>query len=226
MSKCSCNNACTCYFEYDGDRPNTDYTRPYKGGRYNTRKKGSGTSIDPYVIEFLDSEEFQVEAAQIRYVGDNALSSLSNYIFVPNVGQSDYETPNEIFLGNEIPAHTAAGTLYVSVHKFWFVTAEATFVSNNSANGTRAIIIWWIPPASQYGPYSGQTGGIIVAGTSSTGVPGAEDITLTCSGMAPFIDSTDTPFFFGPGGAFIIEVQQSSGSTMIVRNAKFSLVAI
>jgi hypothetical protein len=226
MSKCTCTNPCTCYFEYDGDRPNSNYTRPYKGGRYNTRKKGSGTAIDPYVIEFLDSEEFQVEAGQIRFPIDYSVTSGSNYNNVPNVGLPDYETPIEMFLGVDIPAHATAGIMYVSAHKFWFVSAEATFISNASANGTRAVNIWWIPPASQYGPYAGILGGMIVAGTSSSGVPGAEDITLTCSGFVPFIDSTDTPFFYGPGGSFQIEVQQSSGSAMVVRGVRFNIIAI
>lgn len=226
ISRCTCSNPCTCYFEYDGDRPNTNYTRPYKYGRYSTRKKGSGTSADPYIIEFLDSEEFQVEAGQIRILIDHSVPSNSNYATVPDLAQPDYETPNEIFLGVDIPSHQAFGIIYISAHKFWFVSAEATFISNASANGTRAMNVWWIPPASQYGPFSGLSGGIIVAGTSSSGLPGGEDITLSCSGFVPFIDSTDTPFFFGPGGSFQIEVQQSSGANMTVRGVRFTIVAI
>lgn len=226
MSRCTCTNPCTCYFEYDGDRPNSNYTRPYKGGRYSTRKKGSGTTADPYVIEFLDSEEFQVEAGQIRFPIDASVTSGSNFFNVPNVGQPDYETPIEMFLGVDIPNHISAGIIYIAAHKFWFASAEATFISNNSANGTRIINIWWVPPASQYGPYAGQLGGMIIAGNSSSGLPGAEDITLSCSGFVPFIDSTDTPFFFGPGGSFQIEVQQSSGSNMTVKGVRFTIVAI
>lgn len=226
MSRCTCSNPCTCYFEYDGDRPNANYTRPYKGGRYSTRKKGSGTSANPYVIEFLDSEEFQVEAGQIRVLIDHTFPSNSNYTIVPDLAPPDYETPNEIFLGTDIPTHAALGLMYVSTHKFWHISFEATFISNNSANGTRGLAVWWIPPASQYGPFTGITGGIIVAGTSSTGVPGGEDITLSCSGFVPFVDSTDTPYFYGPGGSFQVEVHQSSGATMTVRGVRFSIVAI
>jgi len=226
ISRCTCSNPCTCYFEYDGDRPNTNYTRPYKYGRYSTRKTGSGTSADPYIIEFLDSEEFQVEAGQIRTLIDHSVPTGSNYVVIPDFTQVDYETPIEMFLGVDIPTHISSGFTYIATHKFWFVTAEATFISNASASGTRAVNIWWVPPASQYGPYGGSLGGFIVAGNSTSGLPGAEDITLSCSGFVPFIDSTDTPFFFGPAGSFQIEVQQSSGANMTVRGLKFTMVAI
>lgn len=221
MSKCLCNNPCTCYFEYDGDRPNVLYTKPYQYGRYNTRKKGSGTSADPYIVEFLDSEEFQVEAGQARTTGDISLTSATTGITVVGYTTSDYETPNEIFMAFE--GHGPAdGQFYPSAHKFWFVSAHATFVSNGSASGTRRLAVVWNPPADNYGPFIQ----ISIAGSTSTGLSGAEDITLNCSGLAPFADFTEHPTFYGPGGVFLVAIQQSSGSVMLVRDVRFTIVAI
>ena len=220
MSRCQCNNPCTCYFEYDGDRPGTVYTQPYQYGRYNTRKSGSGTVADPYVIEFLDSEEFQVEAGQASNSGSLVFPSVTNANAVTGFNVIDYSTPYEIFLAFAI--HTPDGSLYPSVHKFWFVSAHATFVSNASANGTRQLLVQWRPPADNYGPYDE----IVLTGVTSTGLPGAEDITLNCSGLAPFASFTERKDFYGPGGTFTVRIQQNSGSNMTVNNIKFTLAAI
>ncbi len=218
MARCECTNPCTCYFEYDGDRPNENYTMPYEYGRYSTRKQGSGTAADPYIIDFLDSEEFMVEAGQIQTVQDNTLPSLTTANQVAGFTQIAYETPNEMFMG--VAIHGMNGMLYPSAHKFWLISAQATFIYNGSANGTRRIHIQWQPPANNYGPY----GSVILAGTSTTGA--AEDMTVSCSGLAPFINFTERVDHYGPGGNFIVGIQQSSGSNMFVRNIKFSLVAI
>ncbi len=216
--KCGCTNPCTCYFEYDGDRPNETYVLPFEHGRYSTRRTGTGTAADPYIIDFIDSEEFLVEAAETRTTLDNGLPSLTTANSVVGFDQLIYETPDEMFLGFVI--HGGNGNLYVSKHKFWLVSAQATFIYNGTANGSRRIHIQWQPPADNYGPY----GSVILAGTSTTGV--AEDLTLNCSGLAPFSNFTERINHYGPGGTFYLGIQQSSGSTMSVRDIRFSLVAI
>lgn len=221
MARCVCNNPCTCYFEYDGDRPGTIYTQPFQYGRYSTRRKGSGTAADPYVIEFMDSEEFQVEATQINASASQVITSSNGVNTITGFGSNIvYTTPNEILIATQV--HLTDGSLYPSAHRFWYCSAEATFVSNGGSNGTRFLMIQWRPPADNYGAFTE----IVLAGTTSTGLPGAEDITLNCSAMAPFASFTERKDFYGPGGTFTVKVQQSSGSNMTVNNVKFTLVAI
>ncbi len=216
MARCRCNNPCTCYFEYDGDRPNEGYIAEH--GRYSTRKQGSGTEADPYIIEFLDSEEFLVEAAQTQTTLDNNIPSATTAFNVVGFDQIGYETPNEIFMGFVI--HGGNGILYPSAHKFWLVSAQATFIYNGVVTGNRRIHVQWQPPANNYGPY----GSIFLSGTSATGV--AEDMTLSCSGLCPVANITERVNHYGPGGSFILGIQQSSGATMSVRDIKFNIVAI
>lgn len=230
-SRCSCNNPCTCYFEYDGDRPDSNYTLPYQYGRYSTRKKGSGTTADPYIIEFMDSEEFEVEAGQARYSGTKIVGSqisTSKGTQGP-IDTLDYETPGQFFLFFVALQAFSSGLIYPSNLKFWFVTAEATFVNNQQITGVRRIHINWVQPAPTYGNVSTFSGdGITVAANTSTGLPaGTEDITLSCSGMAPF------PNFTGgqaatenPAGIFSVWLFQSSTQNMNVSGIKFTAVAI
>lgn len=218
LARCVCNNPCTCYFEYDGDRPNTNYTQPYQYGRYSTRRTGSGTTNDPYVIEFLDSEEFQVEAGQIRPNQDLVLTSGLTTAVI-GYTQIDYETPHEIFLAVDI--HVTDPYVFPSRHKFWLVSAQADFIYNGSTSGTKRLYIQWHPPADNYGSLFE----IVVAGTSTTqGI--AEDITLSCSGLMTFVDVVEKPFFYGQGGNIRVTVQQTSGSNATVRNVRLTLVAI
>lgn len=229
FSKCSCNNPCTCYFEYDGDRPNTDYTLPYQYGRYSTRKTGSGTAANPFIIEFLDSQEFQVEAGQLRTSSDQVLASNTSASQLGNLNTVDYETPTEIFMAYTL--HAVDGIVFPSAHKFWYATAEATFVNNGSAVGTRRIHLQWHPPVgdpdNEFVPYYGGMYNMILAGNTSSGLPaGSEDITLSCSGLIPFINYTSNINFWGPAGSIAIFIQQDTGSSMLVRNAKITLVAI
>lgn len=229
FSKCTCNNPCTCFVEYDGDRPNTNYTLPYQYGRYSTRKKGSGTAANPFVIEFLDSEEFRVEAGQIRSGADLIISSNTASVTATGFNTIDYETPNEIFMAYTL--HFTDGQFFPSAHKFWFATAEATFVNNSAISGTRKIFIQWHPPVgdpdNQSVPYYGPMTQIVIAGNTSSALPaGTEDITLSCSGLFPFVNYTDNINYWGPGGTVQIGLQQDSGASMIVRNMKFTLVAI
>lgn len=220
MSRCTCNNPCTCYFEFDGDRPSTIYTQPYVYGRYNTIKKGSGTAANPYIIEFLDSEEYQVEAGQIRTITPQVFTSSTSSNTALNLSQIDYETPGEIFLAFVI--HAADGIMYVPTHRFWFVSAQATFISNGSSTGVRRLHIQWRPPADNYGVFTE----MVIAGTTSSGLPGAEDITLNCSGLAPFADFSERKDFYGPGGSFILGILQDSGSSMTIKDVIFTIVAL
>lgn len=218
MARCVCTNPCTCYFEYDGDRPNEDYTLPFQYGRYSTRKKGSGTTADPYIIEFLDSEEFLVEAGQAHVGPDILLTSSASGFAATGFNTIDYETPNEIFIAFQI--HISNGFLYPSVHKFWFASASADFIHNGLDVGSRRISIQWRPPATTYGTFND----IFIAGNATRAV--GEDATVSCSGLSPFAQFIERPFFFGPGGSFRVGLQQNSGATMTVRNVKFTLVAI
>ena len=224
MARCKCNNPCTCYFEYDGDRPNTIYTQPYQGGRYNTRKKGSGTMADPYVIEFLDSEEFRVEAGQAHSTTDQIIVSNASGNDGPwalKLNQIDYETPNEIFLSFDVNKQSAtAHSFFLSAHKFWFVSAEASFIYSGAGTGVRRLIVYYNGPSGDFGP----SGSTVVAGTSSRGVD--EDMTLSCSGLAPFMNTTTNTFDEGPDGKFIVGLMQGSGANMAIRNIRFSVIAI
>lgn len=228
MSRCTCNNPCTCFFEYDGDRTNTNYTLPYKYGRYSSQRSGSGTPADPYIIEFIDSEEFKVPAGQARNSQDQVIIQDPDGVGGGEkalINTIDYETPNEFFLFFETLSAGNVGIIAPSSHKFWFVTAEATFVNNQQSAGIRRIAIVYHPANVNFGDVGVE---ITVAGNTSSGLPGgSEDITLNCSGMAPFVnttDPTDTAEF--PGGYFYIDILQSSTQTMTVRNIKFTAVAI
>lgn len=230
MSRCTCNNPCTCYFEYDGDRPGTNYTLPYQYGRYSTRRKGSGTSADPYIIEFIDSESFKVEAGQARNNSNQTLASGSGAGegSISPITTIDYETPTEFFSFFEGLALLAPGLMYPSARLFWFVTAEATFVNNQQSSGIRRLLIRWIPTAvgGTYGNVSTFSGdGVTIASNSSSGLPaGTEDITLNCSGMVPFgnlISSAENP-----GGSFSVLIYQNTGSNMTVNSVKFTAVAL
>lgn len=218
MARCVCNNPCTCYFEYDGDRPNTIYTVPYQYGRYSTRRTGSGTAVDPYVVEFLDSEEFLVEAGQVSITTDITLGSSTSWSDADGFNQLNYETPYEMFIGFII--HGLSGVLYINSHKFWLVSAQATFVNNGLTPGTRKIGVLWHPPAPNYGPGPQ----LIVAGNSIT--PVLEDMTISCSGLAPFSNFVQGINEDGPGGYFQVILQQSSGANMTVRGVTLSMVAI
>lgn len=224
MSRCSCQNPCTCFFEYDGDRPNTVYTLPFKYGRYSTTRTGSGTSADPYIIEFLDSEEFRVEAGQAHSSGDQIITSgTSTHLAANGINTIDYETPHEIFEGFELLL--GLGPVIPTSHRFWYVTAEATFVNNGQAGGLRRIYVRWDPP----GNYGNVGSYIVIAGNSSTGLPaGVEDITLSCSGMSPFANTVDLSDALanGLGGNYTIYVLQSSTANMTIRNVKITFVAI
>lgn len=224
MSRCTCNNPCTCYFEYDGDRPSTPYPYPYQYGRYNTRRKGSGTVADPYVIEFLDSEEFQVEAAQIHSTGDQILTSSGTSDPANAINVIDYETPYEFFVAFEATIALAQGNIIPAHHRFWYVSAEATFVNNQLTPGMRRLYISWHPSADFYGNIGGA---ITVAGNSSSALPaGTEDITLNCAGLSPFANTAANYLEIGDGGYFNVLIQQSSGAVMTVRNIKFTAVAV
>lgn len=224
MARCKCNNPCTCYFEFDGDRPNTLYSQPWQNGRYSTRKKGSGTSADPFVIEFLDSEEFQVEAGQAVSPLDQTIASSgsgSDGFFAKSLTQVDYETPNEIFIAFDV--HKVGPTsheFFLSSHKFWFVSAEATFVYNGNATGMRRIFVYYEGPAGDFGV----DGSTVIAGSTTTAI--GEDTTLSCSGLAPYMTVSTNPYDNGPDGKYIIGIMQSSGANMIVRNIRFTAVAI
>lgn len=224
MARCKCNNPCTCYIEYDGDRPNTKYTSPYQYGRYNTRRSGTGSAFDPYVVEFLDSIEFQVEAGQVSTIADQVIETSNTQATLdPASMVVSYETPYEIFLALDA---TDAGDqiLAPSYMRFWMASAQATFVYNGSTAGSRGIWLAWRPPANQTGVpviYPGD-GSPLVAGTSSAGSL-SEDMTLSCSGFSPFLDRTLNPFV--QGGVFVIRLQQSTPGNLTVRNVRFSLVA-
>lgn len=221
-----CSNPCTCFFEHDGDRPNTNYTKPWQDGRYNTRIKGSGTAASPYVIEFLDSEEFQVEAAQAHSTGDMTLTnngSGSDGSYAIHINQIDYETPNEIFLAFSIQeAGSFSHQFYLSANRFWHVSAQATFVSNGLNSGMRRIFIYFNGPTGDYG----LDGSTAIAGATSSSISTSEDITLSCSGYAPFMDAEDEPEFNGPYGRMVIGLMQSSGSSMTIRDIRFTVVAL
>lgn len=224
MSRCTCNNPCTCYFEYDGDRPNTPYTLPFQQGRYSTRKSGAGTPANPYVIEFLDSEEFQVEAGQIARSADlTGVPSGTNFNSVPGFDTIVYETPTEIFMAHLI--HIGDGEMYPSAHKFWFVSAEATFVNNGSGSGTRTLLVFWHPPMELW--LLPTLSSMVIAGNVSSSLPGGtEDMTINCNGLIPMMNTTEEINFFGPGGSLGVYLQQNSGATGTVRNIKLSLVAV
>lgn len=221
--RCKCSNPCSCYFEYDGDRPNSSNPMFNQYGRYSTRKKGSGTSADPYIIEFLDSEEFYVEAGQVHSIEGQLVSSTVDDAYKAyGISQIDYETPTEVFLGFE--RNIDIQQFFPPAHKFWFVSVQATFVANavNSSGSRRLQIHWNHPPANTYGSFTKT----LLAGTGSSGLPGTEDITLSCSALAPFASITNNPAINGPGGSFSIGIQQSSGALMEVRNIRFTMVAI
>jgi hypothetical protein len=205
---------------------------PEQYGRYSTRRSGSGTSINPYTIEFLDSEEFTVEAGQIHSSVDFVINSNTTAFKASHFDTIDYETPTEIFMATTLHLADGDGALYLSYHKFWFVTAEATFISNGTVAGLKSIFVVWHPPSGSfentghivngYGPMDF----LVVTGNSSSGESLTEDITLSCSGLMPFVNLQENINFFSPGGVINVYVEQSSGSPMTVRNIKFTLVAI
>jgi hypothetical protein len=221
ISRCQCSNPCTCYFEFDGDRPNTNYTLPFQYGRYSTRKSGSGTAADPFVIEFLDSEEFLVEAGQIRPSLAVSMPTTTLFSQVVQFDTVDYDTPAEVFLAVDI--QLASGDIYLAAHKFWFVSAEATFANNGLEAGTRQILVTWHPPSFSYGQFQA----ISIAGNSTSSLPaGAEETTVSCSGLAPMANFAQDFNFFGPEGFFRVYVQQNSGAAMNVRNVRFTVIAV
>lgn len=225
MSRCVCNSPCSCYFEFDGDRPGTTYTLPFQNGRYNTRRKGNGTLVDPYVIEFLDSEEFQVEAAQAHSTGTQTVTSVgsgSDGSRAIHINQIDYETPSEIFIAfNSLEASATVHEFAPITHRFWLVSAQATFVNNGLASGMRRLFIQYEGPAGNYGVDSDT----IVAGNTSSAAL-TEDITLSCSGLLPFMDELGDPLFNGPGGTVEIGLMQSSGANMTIKDVRITFVAL
>lgn len=210
MARCGCDNACSCYFAQDDILL---YSPPFPTtqGRYNSTVSGSGTTADPYVVEFLDSEEFRPRTGEIIRIGNiNTLDATATVMVFNPWTQVVYSSPDPYFFVG-FPNAISGNYVAVPENRFWFFSAQCEFVHNGNSAGIRKLMV---------GYNNGQFGvEKIVASKTTTGL--SEDIWMNASGYLPVTQ---------PGvnlnGTFELIFFQNSGANMTIRNVSFSIVGL
>lgn len=212
MTRCDCQNPCSCWVAPDGDSPTVTGTG---NGRFNTDVNGVGTTSDPYLIGFIDSEFYLPPAGEVfstttKVAANNATLDSVNFDTIV------FDTPTFFFVG--FPFFNIS--LYVPENRFWFVHASCLFKDNGFNTGFRKLGIVFSPP---YDQAAGAT--FLVAGKTvfmGTAPPtGNSDVYASCSGFVPQEIAGNNS-----NGFFYVVVYQNSGSPMNIQEARFSIVAV
>lgn len=202
MAEVGCPNNCSCHLEEDGFFANEP-----QFGRRNTLASGIGTLADPWVISFIDSEEYRPVAAEFSYPDrtlDGAARVGENRVVV-------YEsTPGTLFVG--YPTPTSADLLVSG--NYFIVGASAEFQANAQAGTKKALAI--------------ATGNKIIAGAVTGGLT-TEDMILTVSGYNPGLFAGETLAVYGYNDrsqVFSVLIRETTSGSLNIKKLKFWVTTI
>ena len=207
MAQCGCTQGCNCFVSEDGWAAGHAEL-----GRNFTQVEGNGSSSNPFVIHFLDSDAFRPRTAEILIDSQTFQSDPSASVErITNPGSFIYESPLSFIVINATPGiHYVAATYYM-------IGASVTFAetTDSTTNTQRALLL----EGDRLGGIAYAFGGQTIPGLST------DPLTLTVQGFSASI-FTGVPGLPTIVNAFALSVSQSSGSPILVSNIRVWITQI
>lgn len=178
-----CTGPCNCYVTEDGF-----FSGNPEEGRNTTQLSGSGTTEDPYVVHFLDQEEFRPRTAEFTFSNFTmAASSGADSGDIKVIGSLSpghtvqYVSPINFIIGDPSTGGSTGydgNPRYLQGH-YWIIGATITYAqAADTASDYRYLLV-----AAAQGSVGSINLPVVAAQTTSGG--GSDPLTLSCEGFFP-----------------------------------------